>query len=233
MALTYSARLRKAILNRRAKPFQQFGQTGDYTTFGGATGCTHTVLQWLIWIWKHRWVTHDEISHVAGYPTPPNNPRRRGLYPAEVMRVVRAYGLPYTVKLGLTANQVLTIAKSKGPVGFGHAYPWWPEWKGYRYAGITADGKPNGYARVYGKAGRTQLSGFTGAHFGVVLGVATDPTGPDWVYAWEPNHDSGARPERPPYDRMDVAQFGRTYDSYRKVLGRTPYALIPTEKLPL
>lgn len=232
MSLTYSARLRKVILNRRARPSQQFGQAGDYTTFNGATGCTHTVLQWLVWLWKGKWVTQDAISKVAGYPVPGHNSARRGLRPYEVEKVVAHYGLPYEIKFGLTAYQVLELAKDRGPVGFGHAYSWWPEWKGYRYAGITADGKPNGFATPLRKAGKTQLSGFTGAHFGVILGVATDPSGPDLVYAWEPNHGSSARPEKPPYDRMYVDQFGKVFDSYSKALGRVSYALVPTKRLP-
>lgn len=233
MALTYAPRLRKSILKARAWPVQQFGQAEDYYTFGGATGCTHTVLQRLIYLWKGKRVTHDAISKVAGYPLPGRNAGRRGLYPYEVERVVKHYGLPYLVKLNLSAAEVIEATK-KGPVGFGHVYGWWPEWKGYRYGTIRADGNPNGYATPSGKSGRTQLSGFErGAHFGMILGVA-DGTGgqADLVYAHEPNHGSPARPEKPPYDRMTKAQFTRVYDSYSKVLGRAPYALIPTKSLP-
>jgi hypothetical protein len=231
--LTFTPRLRKAILNRRAKPFQQFGQSGDVSTFGGKTGCTHTVLQWLIWVWTGKWVTHDTISKVAGYPWPAHNSAKRGLRPSEVQRVVNHYDIPYQVRTDLSAAEVRAIARERGPVGFGHAYSWWPEWKGYRYDGRTADGKPNGYARTLGKAGKTQLTGFTGAHFGVILGVATDPNAPDIVYAWEPNHGSPARPERPAYDKMYVDQFDAVYNSYHRTLGREPYALVPTERMPL
>lgn len=233
MALTFSPRLRKAILKARAWKVQQFGQANDYYTFGGATGCTHTVLQRLIYLWKGKKVSHDTISKIAGYPLPGRNSGRRGLRPTEVMRVVNHYGLPYKVVYGLSAGQVLEKAKL-GPVGFGHVYGWWPEWKGYVYNGTRADGKPNGFASPSGEAGRTQLSGFNyGAHFGMVLGVA-DGTGgtADVVYAFEPNHNSASRPENPAYDRMTRTQFARCYNSYSDILGRSPYALVPTKTLP-
>jgi hypothetical protein len=231
MSLTYSPKLKREILARRAKPSQQFGQTDDESTFNGSSGCTHTVLQWLAWRVKGRWYSHDEVSRLAGYPSAANNPRRRGLYPSEVQRFCDRVGLPYRIKFGMTALAVARASKL-GPVGFGHAYSWWPEWKGYRYGRITADGKPNGYATPTGKAGRTQLAGFTGAHFGMLLGYATDPDGPDLYYAWEPNHGSPVRPERPPYDRMTYEQFRRVYESYLKVLNRATYALVPTKETP-
>lgn len=231
MTATYSPRLRKAILKRRAKPSQQFGQADDYYTFGGATGCTHVVLQWLIWLWKGKWVSQDALSKIAGYPLPGRNPYKRGLRPSEVQRIVDHFALPYQIKFGLTAAEVRR-ASERGPVGFAMAYSHYPEWKGYRYGGLVADGRPNGFASPLGKAGKSQLSGFTGAHFGLLLGVAVDPSGPDKVYSWEPNHGSAARPEKPPYDIMNVAQFDKVFDSYRTQLGRSTYALIPTKALP-
>jgi hypothetical protein len=232
MALTYPPQLRKAMILRRKWPVQQFGQANDSSVYGGATACTHVILQSLIYLWKGRKVTIDDISRAALYPWPAGNPGKRGLRPVEVQRVITHYGLPYQIKFGLTAAQVLTEAK-KGPVGFGHTYGWWPEWKGYRYGGTYADGRPNGYATPTGKAGRTQLTGFNnGAHFGLVLGVAVDDQNPDLVYAFEPNHGSLSRPEKPPYDRMTRRQLTVVYDSYTKVLGRSPYAIVPTKTLP-
>jgi hypothetical protein len=234
MALAYSARLKKAMTKRRSSTgwnIHQFGQANDYYTFNGATGCTHTILQWLIYLWKGKKVSQDTISKVAQYPLPGRNGAQRGLTPTEVTRVVKYYGLPYKIVFGLTAKEVRSYSK-KGPVGFGHAYSWWPEWKGYIYAGVKADGRPNGYATPTGAAGKNQLKGFTGAHFGLLLGIATDPDAPDLVYAWEPNHGSPSRPQKPAYDRMRVSQFDAVYDSYRKVLGRTSYALVPTKDLP-
>jgi hypothetical protein len=227
MSLSYSPALRAEILARRKKPSQQFGQTGDSTTFNGASGCTHTVLQWLIWREKGKWQTHDQISKAARtYPRASSNPTRRGFRPAEVENVCDTYKLPYKVVRGWSALEVARASKL-GPVGFGHMYGWWPEWKGFRYAGVKADGRPNGYATPTGKAGRTQLRGFDGRHFGLLLGYATDPDGPDLYYAWEPNHNSPARPEKPPYDRMSYDQFRDTYYSYQLVGRQELYALVP------
>lgn len=225
MALVYSARLKREILARRAKRSQQFGQSGDVSTFNGATGCTHTVLQWMLWRSKGKWRTHDEISRVALYPWPAGNPNRRGMRPAEVQRVIDHYGMPYKVVHGWSALSIARASKL-GLVGIGHLYPWWPEWKGYRYGSVKADGKPNGYATPTGKAGRTQLSGFYGRHFGMLLGYATDPTGPDLYYGWEPNHGTGIRPERPAYDRFSFGQWERIVNSFKSG-GLSTYAVVP------
>jgi hypothetical protein len=217
MALTYSARLKREMLARRAKPSQQFGQSHDVRTKNGATGCTDTVLQWMIWRTKGKWVTQDEIRRIAGVL----NVLDRGLRPAEVQRVINHYGLPYKIVNGWSP---LAIAKASklGLVGIAHLYPWWPEWRGFRYGTVKADGKPNGYATPTGKAGRTQLSGFYGRHMGMLLGYATDPDGPDLYYGWEPNHGSAVRPEKPPYDRFSYDQWEGIVKSFG-----TTYAIVP------
>ncbi len=227
------ARLVKAIAARTRFPFQQFGQAGDTYTANGATGCTHTILQYLAYLWLKKWYTHDQISRIAGYPSQQyvDTNRRRGLRPTEVQRFCNVVGLPYQVRIGLTYAQVITES-AKGPVGFGHSYSYWPEWQGYHYAGHVADGKPNGYASPLKHGGRTQLAGFVppkDAHFGVVLGY---DVAQDNLYAWEPNHGSASRPERPAYDFMSKLQFQRLFRSYSTVLGRDSYALVPTRSLP-
>ena len=218
-----SAILDKALANRRAKPFQQFGQGNDYTTRNGANGCTHATLQFLAWLWKKRWYTQDQVSRMAGYPGWPTV--NRGLYPGEVRRFIAAAGLPYKVVNGLDFY-LLERATTKGPVLVAHSYAWVPEWQGYTYYGRTADGKPNGYARPFGRAGKTQLSGWAGAHMGVLLGKNGASR-----YFWEPNHNTGARPENPPYDVINHDQMIRLYGSYKSTLGRSLYAVIPTRSL--
>lgn len=231
--MTFPLRAEKAMRVRRGKPTQQFGQAGDVSTNNGALGCTHTVLQYLAWLWFGDWYTHDQISRMSGWGTPWPE---RGLRPSEVQEFCRQAKLPYVLKFGLTASEVLGHT-AKAPVAFGHSYSYWPEWYQYVYAGRKADGQPNGFSRPLGKAGRTQLSGFVppnDAHYGVVLGW--DQTASSSAYrvaAWEPNHNSPSRTEDPPYDLMTSTQFQRVYESYRKVLGRTLYALVPTRYLPL
>lgn len=227
MPLSYSPRLRAEILGRRAKPSQQFGQTDDESTWNGATGCTHTVLQWIIWRVKGKWYSHDDISKAAGYPWPRYNPRKRGMTLTEVQRVIDHYHLPYRIVRDRPALEVWKASK-RGIVGVAIMYTHWPEWKGYRYAGRTADGKPNGYATPLRKAGKTQLSGFYGRHMTALLGYATDPKGPDLGYFIEPNHGSPARPEKPPYDRGLYAQWKRAYESYRTFGRQQLYAIVPT-----
>ncbi len=227
-------RLQLAIAGRRKHPTQQFGSGDDEYTANGALGCTHAVLAWLTWLWKRTWYSHDQISRIAGYPdqTRYSWANRRGLNTYEVQAFCDRIGLPYQVRFGVSIEDIRRFSK-RGPVGFGHSYSHWPEWKGYRYGGRTSDGRPNGFASPLGEAGRTQLVGFTppyDAHFGLLLGVnrATRQH-----FAFEPNHNSGSRPERPPFDRMGARQFERVYDSYTTTLGRSPYALIPVRRLPL
>lgn len=227
MALHYSPRLRAEILARRARPSQQFGQSDDASVFGGATGCTQTVLQWIVWRVNRRWQTLDDISRAAGYPWPGSNPRRRGMTVAEVEAVIAYYRLPYEVVRDRPALEVWRASKT-GLVAAAVMYSHWPEWKGYRYRGITADGQPNGYATPLRKAGKTQLSGFDGRHMTLLMGYATDPRNPDLAYCFEPNHGSGARPETPPYDRLSFAQWTTAYESYRTIGGQDTYAIVPT-----
>lgn len=237
---TYPPRLRKAMMRRRPVaspvdgkvgwPVHQFGQGDDYYTFNGSTGCTHTFVQFMVFLWKGIKVTHDAVSKAAGYPLPGNNPRQRGLYPYELQKALDHWGIPMVVRFGMTADQV-RAATVKGPVGFGHLYSYWPDWYGYRLGGSATDGKPNGYASPRGKAGKTQ-STWNGAHFGWIYGQASHPTLKDKIYGTEPNHGSAARPEKPPYDSMTIEQFEVVYNSYKNHLGRTPYAVIPTKSLP-
>jgi len=227
MTLRYSPRLRAEILARRDAPTHQFGQRDSESTFGGATGCTQTVLQWIVWRATGTWQTIDDISSAAGYPWPGSNPRRRGMTIAEVEQVIDHYDLPYEVVRDRPTLEVWRASKL-GVVGVAVMYSHWPEWRGYRYRAVTANGKPNGYATPLRKAGKTQLSGFYGRHMTALLGYATDPRAPDLGYALEPNHGSTARPEKPPYDRISYRQFGIAYQSYRTVGGQPLYAIVPT-----
>lgn len=225
----------KARLLRIAKPFQQFGQANDAYTANGATGCTHTVLQFLALLWTNRWYTHDQISQMVGYP---NQSRvaisqRRGLRPEEVKTFIAKAKLPYAVVFNWDLAKIIA-ASTLGPVGIAHAYSWVPEWMGFRISGLVSDGKPNGFASPHGRAGKTQLVGFTGAHMGCFIGRGLDPTGKISLRLfWEPNHASPARPEKPPYDVISPVQFAAVYDSYKSVLNRDLYALVPTRALPV
>lgn len=233
----------KALLNdwlaflaeARTRTLQQFGQTDDESTFNGATGCTHTVLQILIYAKTGRIYSHDEISQVAGYPWPSQNPGRRGMRAStaptsELMRVVRSFGLPYKP---VFYNSDLTpaiwawlnrVTNANGPALVGIKYDWHPDKRGTVYNGIKADGKPNGFAEI---GGATQLYGFAGPHAELRVGYDRSSDGKyhDW---WrDPNHGSPARPERPAYDRLSTAQSRKLIQSYRRVLiGGDPRSLM-------
>jgi hypothetical protein len=217
-----------------ARRLQQFGQEDCGSTWLGKTGCTHTVLQRLIYAQTGRLYTHDEISQIATYPWPSNNLRMRGMYSGgsddEVGRVVARFGLPYRLTTRLTFRTVREYTK-RGPVMLAVRYGYWPERKGYNYMGRTADGRPNGFALRYGK---TQLSGAEGIfHMVLFLGVGTrraDGIYP--AYANEPNHGSASRPERPDYDIVSLGQLKEAYDSvrlgYGGTSGRITLAWVPT-----
>lgn len=230
----------KALSLRRARPFQQFGQAADVCTDNGKLGCTQTGAQFLALNATGRFYTHDEVSRLSGYPCGGGS-GNRGMYPSELQRFFTNAKLPYVVKAGLTVPAVLAAA-ALGPVGFAHSYSRWPQWYGYVYYGRKATGKLNGFAVPLGKAGATQLTGISrnasipvsptnpDGHFGVLLGSGVGSTGFQ-VYAWEPNHNSAARPEDPAYDILTGPQFTKLYDSYRVVLGRTAIAAIPTRSI--
>lgn len=230
-------RVRYWIELARRYPIQQFGQTHDARGHDGATACTDTVIQVIHRGWTGATaLTIDRIRDLAGY-TDAQYAARSGLTARQVDRVMGRLSLPYQVRpitSPLSAWRVMRWANYYGPVMVGVPYGWWPEWRGFRYGTIVADGRPNGYARPAGQAGKTQLSGFTGAHAALVLGysVTRDSRGrvtAHHVYAKEPNHGSGRRPERPPFDVIDSAQFRAGYDAFR-LIGRRPYAVTPLER---
>lgn len=224
------------------RQLQQFGQSGDSSTFNGATGCTHTCLQILIRAKTGKTVTHDQISRIAGYPWPAYNPNRRGLRTStsassELMKVVNYYHLPYkAVFFNRNLNESIQswlnrVQNAYGPVLVGVKYDWQPEHKGTVYNGLRADGKPNGYAETGGK---TQLYGFSGAH--AELRVGYDELSDGQYHDWwrDPNHGSPSRPEKPAFDRFKTKQGYALIQSYRHLLingdPRSLMFVVPTSK---
>lgn len=213
---------------------QQFGQSGDSKTFNGATGCAFCVLQTLLLGWKGIRVTQDRLAYVAGYPTAYQKSRMLGLYAYQINKIISHYRLPYKVGFGWSYVTLMRRANTYGPVAFGVAYGYQPEWYGRTYGGVRADGRPNGFASPLGRAGKTQLTGFErGPHLDVLFGYHvnrySDGSVKNRIYhVKDPNHGSAARPEKPKYDDMSQAQFKRLYESYKNVLGRSLYVIYPT-----
>lgn len=227
----------KALALRRSNPFQQFGQPADACTDNGALGCALTILQFQTLLVKGVFYSHDAIANATAYPCG-GGPTNRGMYPSEMQEWYTKQKMPYVVKYRLTASEMLSAA-ALGPVWFGCSYSRWPQWKGYVYKGITAKGTYNGFAALHGATqlngimrDRTKPPGPTNAdgHAGLLLGSGYGSSGFQ-VYAWEPNHGSPARSEKPPYDIMTSAQWSKLYGSYSTVLGRTPVAAIPTRTI--
>lgn len=222
----------------RRYPIQQFGQANDARAHNGATACTDTIIQVIHRGWTGaRLLTIDRIRDLAGY-TDAQYRERSGLTAAQVQRAMDRLSLPYRVRSAtspFSASEAMRRANTHGPVLVGIPYGWWPEWRGFRYGTIVADGRPNGYATPPGAAGRTQLSGFTGAHAALLLGYSVTRARDGTVtgrptYVKEPNHGSPVRPERPPFDVVTSGQFRRAYDAFGSVLGRRPYAVYPLER---
>ncbi len=51
------------------------------------------------------------------------------------------------------------------------------------------------------------------------------------VYRKEPNHGSGARPEKPAFDIITPAQAAKEYTDYHDRLGNTLYAAVPSRTI--
>lgn len=207
---------------------QQFHQSDDESTFNGATGCTHTILQRLIRAKTGRTYSHDEISRIATYPWPANNPRMRGMYSGgsdnEVGRVIAYFGLPYRIVSNLSFAKCAD-ACALGPVMLGIRYGYWPEDRGYVYNGRRADGKPGGFAV---RNGKTQLSGAETIYHATLWLGTKNVNGVYTAYANEPNHGSPSRPERPDYDTITGSQLRRAYEQYGST-GRSLLAWVPTK----
>jgi hypothetical protein len=227
MALAFfiPPRLAKAIRARKARPAQQFGQIADATTGNGKGACTQTALQSLIWIWTKVWYSLDHISALAGYPGYAAS--GRGMNAAEVSRVLSELRLPYRRVLDMEYFEIMR-AGQLGPMLVAVRYGDWP-----RKKGLPAG--RNGFAI---ENGATQLVGFDGAHMtldlGPLLRVFDSVSHKELrreVYAHEPNHGSTLRPEKPPFDKITVAQHHRAFESLR-TLGRSTLAFIPTRELP-
>lgn len=235
MAITTEAERREWWVSfLKARPgLQQFGQSDDERSHNGSTGCTDTILQILALGWLGIRYSHDQIRTLVGYTTTQYN-ERRGLNANQVQLFFDRVGLPYRVVFGRGYLELMQRSQAHGPVLFAECYGYHPEWRGYRYGTVYADGRPNGYASPNEKAGKTQLTGFErGAHAALICGYyryarADGSLLRRTVVGREPNHGSVARPEKPPIEIITEAQFRKAYESYAFELGRSLYAAVPT-----
>lgn len=235
---------REALQRRRSRVLAvadaddrfQFGQPlSTHRLIRDDNACGPNAMQIVDHVWSGSDnITMDDIVR-AGVPIADRDELvTRGLLFSEMERAAEVLGLPYVGRRDLSAEQVLQIAKHLGPVIFVCKYTYWPEWKGYVYYDVEADAKPNGFARPWGQAGRNQVFGFDGGHYGVVLSSKwrRKPESHTDVWLRDPNHASVVRPEKPHYDIVRGGQFERLYESARlTTLSRQPWALVPTVAL--
>lgn len=218
----------------------QFGQKDDQSTFNGSTGCTHSDVQALEWAIHGCYRSQDEISTLAGYPWPHDNPARRGMRAStnpneELNLVLRKLALPYEVRFFSRMTDSLWTwlcqRSNDGPIIAAVDYPWLPRNRS-KGAGL------NGIAEV---GGATQV-GLSGGHAAFWLGYdkRTDMHGNDkkpvarWHHWWhDPDHASPARPEKPAYDRFLATQGKTAIESIQRVLvngaPRAIMVVVPTK----
>jgi len=211
----------------RHNPFYQFGQPYSTTksTQYGSEGCTHTNIQALVKLWKGKDITHDEISRLCGYRA-----GQGGLTPVHLEILFKKLDLPYKMVYGLDAAEVLDYAMDRGPVLIATYYLFHPEMKDAKYLGTKADGKPNGYSRPLGSAGKDQLTGFTGGHSEILFAGRDRSDGIRDAYVHDPNHRSNLRPQEVPFDIMTLAQLRQMFNGYAIInRARRTVAAIPTE----
>jgi hypothetical protein len=209
----------------------QFGQPAKTTskTGYGKFACTDTCIQLIVKIVKDKNVSLNEVRRRSGAPS------TRGMRASEARRALRRFGLDYDVMYGKTHEQVISMVRNRGPVIVAEMYWAHPEWKGYRYAGLTMDGRATdlkGVSRWVGfaknrwgkyRAGKTQWS-FKGGH-AVLFGTVLEEGG---LAVRDPNHNSPVRPERPAYDVINKTQLKRMMKSWP--YGYT-YVIAPKSKV--
>lgn len=197
---------------RVRRPFGQFGQAADTSTWGGATGCGQTTCQSIIYAFKHAMPTHDQLSRLMGYWRPAN---RVGTSAEQLAKALGHWRLSYRAAYGQSLTQLRAVARSKGPVAIVVHYPEYPNWS--RYHGVT---RPHPWAAPENRAGANQFPKPGILHWILLAGEETGA-----LVTVEPNHDSPARPENVAYDRVSVAALELAYNRGGRI------AVVPTRSV--
>ncbi len=206
----------------------QFGQPAISRQYvPESVGCGPNAIQVAGLSWGKR-VTMDYVLAAAGFP---DIKAQGGLYTHQMTKALRAMGLDYEGVYDPEPRDLTEIAKHRGPVVFLCEYLSWPQWKGYEINGKTADGKPNGYARPFGRAGRNDLW-FGAGHYGVLLSSMYRPHLNDIdVWLRDPDHNSAYRPETPQWDVVNGKQWDKLFGSAANFSSVGTYAAIPKNSL--
>jgi hypothetical protein len=226
MAMTVAQRREKILRLLRKRNRYQFGQPN--AGFVGNSGCTDTSIQHVVWYAKDKMVSLNNVRQRSGAPhgTP--------MSVNEAIRALKSYGLPYEVRTGLLAGDLVKIAKQRGPVLIAEMYWAHPQWLGYSYMGRKLNGWTTNSTGRRVKVGTSlpkRRSGLTQWTFrsGHSVLLATDmwEDGRHYAIIRDHNHNSPSRPERPAYDQVTMYQLNRMLKSWP---GST-LALVPSRRV--
>jgi hypothetical protein len=212
-----------SILRRRNR--YQFGQPPATCDLVTRSGCADTCIQLIVWMAKGKKVSLNMVRRRSG--APPSSPMQID----QALRALHSFGLPYELRTGLKAGEVIRIAERYGPVIVAERYWAHPQWENYVYAGKRLLGWAKndsgkrvrvGLARPLQRAGLTQWTFRDGHAVLAATGMYLD--GKRFGVIRDPNHNSPARPERPAYDLVTMFQLNRMLASWPG----TSVALVPT-----
>lgn len=198
----------------------------------GDVGCTDVSMALLLRIVKGRRVTMDAIRLISGAP------HHLPMPTANTTLALQRLRLPYAQRLGINARALWDIVVTRGPALMAEGYWSHPRWAGATYLGkpVGAEARDPrtgqkvrvGYARPLGKAGNNQPT-FTGGHMVVVAWAGYNDDGERIFGIRDSNHGSSARPARPAWDEVTMAQMQRMLRSF--TTNRTSMVWVPAEEV--
>lgn len=220
--------IKRKLLERRGYQFGQPECSLATMVVPGDVACMDTSIQLIKYLCDGKKLSINKIRTISGAPA------HRPFPNAFVLPTLLRLGLPYQFRNSLTAAEIWEICLKRGPVLFAEDYWAHPEWNGYVYAGHRMNGWTTNRhgTRVHvgtsdpdRKSGRNQTN-FKLGHAGVAAFAGGDYGNKD-LGLRDPNHNSSARPERPAYDKVSLAQFNRELRSFN--LGQNRAMWVPTE----
>jgi len=199
----------------------QFGQVGAPCV--GKSCCTDTCMQMIVEYYKEKTYTLASIRRLAEAKTNFNEDPCTGLNYIEALNALSALGLShYKVAFGINAGFVANKTLI-GPVLVGVHYGSYPNSVGGRCGTINK-------AEISGKTDCP----FKGAHAILAIKrlehVVNGVTHID-VLTRDPDHSSPARPEKPRFDKIKLAQLNLAIQNLPKLTAFTQtFCIYPTTK---
>lgn len=190
----------------------------------GSSCCTDTCIQMIVEYYKEKSYSLAYIRKVAQAKTSFDERPCTGINHIEVLNALNAFGLShYNVAFGIDQNFVYQKLKI-GPVLVGVHYGSYPTKKGKCYKrGIR-------HAEISGKTD----CGFNGSHAILAIGARRHLNSSGVyqhmdIYTRDPDHNSPARPEKPPYDLIRASDLGLAMKNLPKYTAFSQtYCVYPT-----